>query len=114
MLKGVMHPDDARRPADAGVTAVSVLNHGGNNLDGSPAPIRVLPAVGDRVEVVDGGVRRTYLWGLAVNGQAGVENVLDILQVGIDSTLLGLGAASIEGLEPDDVFTPPDFSPLNW
>ena len=43
--------------------AVPVLNYGGNNLDGSPAPIRVLPAVGDRVEVVDGGVRRAYLWG---------------------------------------------------
>ena len=138
MLKGVMRPDDARRAADAGVTAISVSNHGGNNLDGSPAPIRVLPAVaaavGDRVEVVmDGGVRRgsdvvkavalgaravmigrAYLWGLAVNGQAGVENVLDILRAGIDSTLLGLGAASIEDLDPGDVFTPPDFSPLNW
>ena len=66
------------------------------------------------MEVVDGGVRRTYLWGLAVNGQAGVENVLDILQVGIDSTLLGMGAASVEDLDPGDVFTPPDFSPLNW
>lgn len=138
MLKGVMRPDDARRAADAGVTAISVSNHGGNNLDGSPAPIRVLPAVaaavGDRVEVVmDGGVRRgsdvvkamalgaravmigrAYLWGLAVNGQAGVENVLDILRAGIDSTLLGMGAASIEDLDPGDVFTPPDFSPLNW
>ena len=138
MLKGVMRPDDARRAADAGVTAISVSNHGGNNLDGSPAPIRVLlavaAAVGDRVEVVmDGGVRRgsdvvkavalgaravmigrAYLWGLAVNGQAGVENVLDILRAGIDSTLLGLGAASIEDLDPGDVFTPPDFSPLNW
>ena len=138
MLKGVMRPDDARRAADAGVTAISVSNHGGNNLDGSPAPIRVLPAVaaaaGDRVEVVmDGGVRRgsdvvkavalgaravmigrAYLWGLAVNGQTGVENVLDILRAGIDSTLLGLGAASTEDLDPGDVFTPPDFSPLNW
>ena len=138
MLKGVMRPDDARRAADAGVTAISVSNHGGNNLDGSPAPIRVLPAVaaavGDRVEVVmDGGVRRgsdvvkavalgaravmigrAYLWGLAVNGQTGVENVLDILRAGIDSTLLGLGAASVEDLDPDDVFTPSDFSPLNW
>lgn len=138
MLKGVMRPDDARRAADAGVTAISVSNHGGNNLDGSPAPIRVLPAVaaaaGDRVEVVmDGGIRRgsdvvkalargaravmigrAYLWGLAANGQAGVENVLDILRSGIDSTLLGLGAASVEDLDPGCLFTPPDFSPLNW
>lgn len=138
MLKGVMRPDDARRAADVGVTAISVSNHGGNNLDGSPAPIRVLPAVaaaaGDQVEVVmDGGIRRgsdvvkalalgaravmigrAYLWGLAANGQSGVENVLDILRSGIDSTLLGLGAASVEDLEPGDVFTPLDFSPSNW
>ena len=136
MLKGVMRPDDARRAADAGVTAVSVSNHGGNNLDGAPAPIRVLPAVaaaaGDRVEVVmDGGVRRgsdvvkalalgaravmigrAYLWGLAANGQAGVENVLDVLRAGIDSTLLGMGVASVEDLDPGCLFVPLDFSPL--
>ncbi len=109
MLKGVIRVDDARRAVDAGVTAISVSNHGGNNLDGTPATIRALPAiaeaVGDRVEVLlDGGVRRgsdvvkalalgaravmigrAYLWGLAANGQAGVENVLDILRGGIDS-----------------------------
>ncbi len=63
MLKGVSRVDDARRAVDAGVTAISVSNHGGNNLDGTPAPIRALPAVvdavGDQIEVVlDGGVRR--------------------------------------------------------
>ena len=63
MLKGVVRVDDARRAVDAGVTAISVSNHGGNNLDGTPATIRVLPsivaAVGTDVEVVlDGGVRR--------------------------------------------------------
>jgi heme/flavin dehydrogenase (mycofactocin system) len=138
MLKGVMRVDDARRAVDAGVTAISVSNHGGNNLDGTPAPIRVLPeiaeAVGDQVEVVmDGGVRRggdvvkalalgaravmigrAYLWGLAVNGQAGVENVLDVLRTGIDSTLLGMGVASIGDLGPADVLVPPDFSPSQW
>jgi L-lactate dehydrogenase (cytochrome) len=138
MLKGVMRVDDARRAVDAGVTAISVSNHGGNNLDSSPAPVRVLAAVadavGDEIEVVmDGGVRRggdvvkavalgaravmigrPYLWGLAANGQAGVENVLDVLRAGIDSTLLGLGAASIGDVGPDDLFVPPDFSPLDW
>ena len=103
MLKGVMRVDDAKRAVDAGVTAISVSNHGGNNLDGTPASIRALPAiaeaVGDDIEVLlDGGIRRgsdvvkalalgakavmigrAYLWGLAANGQAGVENVLDIL-----------------------------------
>ena len=135
MLKGVMRADDARRAVDAGVSAISVSNHGGNNLDSSPAPIRVLAeiaaAVGDQIEVVmDGGVRRgsdvvkaialgaravmigrSYLWGLAANGQAGVENVLDILRAGIDSTLLGLGKASIGELSPADLVIPPAFSP---
>jgi pre-mycofactocin synthase len=134
MLKGVIRVDDARRAADAGVTAISVSNHGGNNLDGTPATIRALPAVaqavGGQVEVLlDGGVRRgsdvvkavalgaravmigrAYLWGLAVNGQAGVENVLDILRGGIDSALMGLGHASIHDLTPDDVVVPPAFT----
>jgi heme/flavin dehydrogenase (mycofactocin system) len=135
MVKGIGRADEARRAVDAGATAVSVSNHGGNNLDGAPAPIRVLPevaaAVGDQIEVVmDSGIRRgsdvvkalalgakavmigrAYLWGLAVNGQAGVENVLDVLRMGIDSTLLGLGKASIGELSPDDLVIPPHFSP---
>jgi heme/flavin dehydrogenase (mycofactocin system) len=134
MLKGVMRVDDAKRAVDAGVTAISVSNHGGNNLDGTPATIRALPAiaeaVGDRIEVLlDGGVRRgsdvvkalalgakavmigrAYLWGLAANGQAGVENVLDILHDGIDSALLGLGRNSIHDLTAEDVLIPSTFS----
>jgi L-lactate dehydrogenase (cytochrome)/glycolate oxidase len=133
MLKGVMRVDDALRAVDAGVTAISVSNHGGNNLDGTPAPIRALPAiaeaVGDQIEVVlDGGIRRgsdvvkalalgaravligrAYLWGLAANGQAGVENVLDILRGGIDSALLGLGRSSIHDLSRDDLLIPEGF-----
>ena len=134
MLKGVIRVDDARQAVDAGVTAISVSNHGGNNLDGTPATIRALPAiaeaVGDQLEVLlDGGVRRggdvikalalgaravmigrAYLWGLAANGQAGVENVLDILRGGIDSALLGLGRASVQDLTSDDVVIPPGFT----
>jgi L-lactate dehydrogenase (cytochrome)/glycolate oxidase len=133
MLKGIMRVDDARRAADIGATAISVSNHGGNNLDGTPATIRALPAiaeaVGGQIEVViDGGIRRgsdvvkavalgaragmigrAYLWGLAANGQAGVENVLDILRNGIDSALLALGRASIGELTPSDVLVPPGF-----
>ena len=134
MLKGVMRVDDAQRAVDAGVSAISVSNHGGNNLDGTPATIRALPAVvdavGDQVEVLlDGGVRRgsdvvkavalgaravmigrAYLWGLAANGQAGVENVLDILRSGIDSGLLGLGHSSLKDLSPADLVIPPGFA----
>jgi L-lactate dehydrogenase (cytochrome)/glycolate oxidase len=133
MLKGVTRIDDAKRAVDAGVSAISVSNHGGNNLDGTPATIRVLPAivdaVGDRVEVLlDGGVRRgsdvvkavamgaravmigrAYLWGLAANGQAGVENVLDILRSGIDSGLLGLGHSTLKDLSRKDLVIPAGF-----
>ena len=64
MLKGVMRVDEALRAVEeVGVTAISVSNHGGNNLDGVPASVRALPAiagaVGDRAEVLlDGGIRR--------------------------------------------------------
>jgi len=134
LLKGVTRIDDAKRAVDAGVSAISVSNHGGNNLDGTPATIRLLPdiaqAVGDQVEVLlDGGVRRggdvvkalalgaravmigrAYLWGLGANGQAGVENVLDLLRSGIDACLLGLGHSSIAELSPDDLVVPPGFT----
>jgi isopentenyl diphosphate isomerase/L-lactate dehydrogenase-like FMN-dependent dehydrogenase len=133
MLKGVMRVDDAKRAVDTGVSAISVSNHGGNNVDGSPAPIRVLSAVaeavGQEVEVVmDGGIRRgsdvvkalalgaravmigrAALWGLAAAGQPGVENVLDVLRTGIDSTLLGIGRASVHELSPADVLIPAGF-----
>jgi pre-mycofactocin synthase len=134
LLKGMVRVDDAKRAVDAGVSAITVSNHGGNNLDGTPASIRCLPAiadaVGDQVEVLlDGGVRRgsdvvkavalgaravmigrAYLWGLAAEGQAGVENVLDILYSGIDSALRGLGKASVHDLVADDILVPPGFA----
>ena len=133
MLKGVMRVDDAKRAVDAGVTAISVSNHGGNNLDGTPAAIRALPAVaeavGDQVEVLmDGGIRRgadvakalalgaravmigrAYLWGLAANGEAGVGNVLDLLRDGLGSALIGLGHGSVGQLNPGDLVIPPSF-----
>ena len=134
MLKGICRIDDAKRAVDAGYSAISVSNHGGNNLDTTPASIRVLPAiaeaVGGQVEILlDGGVRRggdvvkalalgaravmigrAYLWGLAANGQAGVENVLDILRSGIDSALLGLGHSAVSELSPADVVIPDGFT----
>jgi heme/flavin dehydrogenase (mycofactocin system) len=134
MLKGVIRTDDALRAIDLGATAISVSNHGGNNLDGTPAAVRALPAVVDAVDgqlevLIDGGIRRggdvvkalalgaravmigrAHLWGLAANGQAGVENVLDILRGGIDSTLLALGRATIHDLTRADVLIPPGFS----
>jgi pre-mycofactocin synthase len=72
-------------------------------------------ARGDVVKAVALGARavmigRAYLWGLAANGQAGVENVLDILRGGIDSALLGLGHSTIHDLTPDDLVIPPGFT----
>jgi heme/flavin dehydrogenase (mycofactocin system) len=133
MLKGVIRVDDAKRAVDAGVTAISVSNHGGNNLDGTPGSIRALPAVaeavGDQVEVLlDGGIRRggdvakalalgakavmigrAYLWGLAANGQAGVENVLDLLRDGLGSAMIGLGHSSVTEFTRGDVLMPVGF-----
>src|SRR6202040_1535770 len=102
--KGILSPDDARRAADIGATAVIVSNHGGRQLDGAAASIEVLPeiarAVGAQIEViVDGGIRRgvhvlsalalgakacsvgrAYLYGLAAGGERGVKRALDILR----------------------------------
>lgn len=133
MVKGVWHPDDARRAVDIGAAAISVSNHGGNNLDGIPSPLRVLPRIRDVVGtqldiVMDGGVRRgndvikalamgadavmigrASLWGLAANGQAGVENVIDILRSGMEAALRGMGKASPKDVHRDDVMLPDDF-----
>jgi pre-mycofactocin synthase len=134
MIKGITRPDDARRAVDIGATAISVSNHGGNNLDSTPATIRCLPgvadAVGDQIEVLlDGGIRRgsdvvkalalgahavmigrAYLWGMAAGGERGVTNVIEILRQGVSETLLGLGKASIRDLSPDDVIVPDGFA----
>lgn len=134
MLKGICRVDDARHAVDAGFSAISVSNHGGNNLDTTPAAIRCLPAiadaVGDQVEVLlDGGIRRgsdvvkavalgaravmigrACLWGLAAGGQGGVENVLDVLRMGMDATLYGLGRSSVHDLGQGDVLVPEGFA----
>ncbi len=134
MVKGMTRPDDARRVVDAGATAISVSNHGGNNLDSTPATIRCLPGVvdaaGGQVEILlDGGIRRgsdvvkaialgaravmvgrAYLWGMAAAGERGVTNVLEILRSGVNETLLGLGKSSVRELSPDDIIIPAGFT----
>lgn len=125
VIKGLVRPDDARRAVDAGARAVVVSNHGGRQLDTSPATISVLPeiaaAVGDRsVVLLDGGVRRgtdvlkalclgaravllgrPVLWGLAVEGQAGVARVLELLKTELDLAMALAGCASLHDATPD-------------
>ena len=134
LVKGVYRASDARVLADLGFSGVSVSNHGGNNLDGTPSPLRalgeVVDAVGERVEVfLDGGVRRgsdvakalalgahgvlvgrAYLYGLAAAGTAGVTNVVDLLASGLRATLRGLGHATIDELGPSDLRVPAGFA----
>ena len=133
IIKGILNPEDALRLKQMGCDAIVVSNHGGRQLDGAIATMDALPAIVKAVQneipvYLDGGIRRgsdvvkavalgakavmigrAYLWGLAANGQAGVENVLDVLRGGIDSTLLGLGKASIHDLNRDDVVAPDGF-----
>lgn len=122
-VKGVMTAEDARRAADAGATAVMISNHGGRQLDFSPAPFDVLKevvdAVGDRVEVIlDGGIRRgshvlkalalgasacsagrPYLYGLAAGGEAGAAKALKILRSDVERDMALLGCASLADLD---------------
>jgi L-lactate dehydrogenase (cytochrome) len=124
LLKGVLTAADARRAADHGVDGLIVSNHGGRQLDGTPASVEALPeiadAVGDRIEVLlDGGVRRgadvvralalgaravmigrPYLYGLAVGGTAGVRRALDILAGEVDHTLALVGVPRVGDLDP--------------
>lgn len=123
VVKGITTPEDAQRAVSYGVDAIVVSNHGGNVLDGNPATISVLPsivdAVGGRAEVIfDSGVRRgsdvvkalaigadsvligrSWLWGLAAAGEAGVRAVLDVYRAQIDDTLASLGCASVRDLD---------------
>ena len=134
VVKGVHTADDARRAVDGGADAVVVSNHGGRQLDGVAATIRVLPeivsAVGDRVEVLlDGGIRRgsdvvkalclgaravligrAHAYGLAAGGGAGVTRAIDILRDDIVRTLTLLGVASTKALDRSLVDIPAEWT----
>ena len=118
-IKGILSVEDALRAAEVGASAVMVSNHGGRQLDSSPAPIEVLPeivdAVGDRMEVIlEGGVRRgvhvlkalalgatacsagrPYLFGLGAGGEAGVDRALEILRTDIERDIRILGCRNV-------------------
>jgi isopentenyl diphosphate isomerase/L-lactate dehydrogenase-like FMN-dependent dehydrogenase len=118
VLKGILHPDDARRAREREIDGIVVSNHGGRQIDGAIASIDALPAIvdeaGDAMTVLlDSGVRsgadvvkalalgaravlvgRPVLWGMALDGQAGVETVLRCLLAELDLTLALSGCTS--------------------
>ncbi len=119
LIKGIVRADDARRAVELGARGIVVSNHGGRQLDTSPATIDALPyvadAVGGRTEVyVDGGIRRgidvvkalargaravmvgrPILWGLAVDGEEGVARVLEIFRAELDLAMGLCGASTV-------------------
>jgi L-lactate dehydrogenase (cytochrome) len=133
MVKGVHIGDDARRAVDAGVDALVVSNHGGRQLDGVPATLRVLPevvaAVNGQVEVLlDGGIRRgsdvvkamclgaravlvgrAYAYGLGAGGGPGVARAIDILRADVVRTIKLLGCSSVSKLDRSYVNVPAEW-----
>lgn len=125
VVKGVLHPEDARLALRYGVDAVLVSNHGGRQLDRAPASVDALPAIADAVRgripvLLDGGIRcgadvvtalalgatavgvgRPVLWGLAAGGEDGVREVLDTLREELVHTMTLCGAASLAELGGD-------------
>ena len=125
LLKGVLHPDDARWAIDAGMDGVVVSNHGGRQVDGSIATVEALPGVVDAVDgrvpvVLDSGVRggadvfralalganavllgRPYVYGLGIAGQEGVEEVIRNFVADFDLTLGLAGCRSVDEISSD-------------
>ena len=125
LVKGILHPDDARQAVAAGADGIIVSNHGGRQLDGAPSTICVLPriadAVGNAAEIIlDSGVRRgadilkalalgaracmigkAALYGLGAGGQGGVERVLAILRQELDVAIALTGNHRAAAVRPD-------------
>ncbi|MEV8608825.1 alpha-hydroxy acid oxidase [Amycolatopsis sp. NPDC051373] len=125
LLKGVLHPEDARLAVEAGVDGLVVSNHGGRQLDTAVSTVDALPALAEAVAgqiplVLDGGVRRgtdvvkalalgatavgvgrPVVWGLAAAGEEGVTEVLERLREETDHTLALCGAATLGDLTAD-------------
>ena len=123
LLKGILHPDDARLAMNVGAAGVVVSNHGGRTLDTWPASIDALPAVVEAVDgrglvLMDGGIRRgtdvlkalalganavligrPYVYGLAVAGALGVAHVLHLLRAELEVAMALTGCATIADID---------------
>jgi (S)-mandelate dehydrogenase len=127
LIKGVLNVADAERAADLGCDGIVLTNHGGRQLDYCVAPLDVLPeiaaAVGKRLTIIiDGGFRRgtdvlkavalganaamtgrATLYGLASDGERGVQRALEVLTTEMDRTMGQLGVNSIADLGPHSI-----------
>ncbi len=125
VIKGIQHPDDAREAVKRGIDGIVVSNHGGRQVDGAIASLDALPpiaeAAGDDLAILfDSGIRsgsdvikalalgadavclgRPYIWGLALEGQAGVETVLKMILADFDLTMALSGYTEPAQLSPD-------------
>ncbi len=125
LVKGIIRGDDAVRALECGADGVVVSNHGGRQLDTSPATIRALPEIVDAMAgrgtiIIDGGIRRGTdvikclalgahavqigrppLWGLAIGGQKGVVEVLDVLRDEFDAAMALCGCRTISDITRD-------------
>lgn len=126
-IKGLQTAEDARRAKDVGASAIMISNHGGRQLDSTPAPVDCIAAmrdaVGDSIELIlDGGVRRgthilkalamgadacslgrAYLYGLGAGGQPGVERALHLLRQELQRDMTLLGCRSLSEVTPQKV-----------
>jgi isopentenyl diphosphate isomerase/L-lactate dehydrogenase-like FMN-dependent dehydrogenase len=131
LLKGLLHPDDARRAVEHGVEGLIVSNHGGRQVDGAVASLDALPAVAEAVAgraavLFDSGIRRgadvfkalalgaqavllgrPYCWGLAVGGEQGVRDVLRNLLADVELTLGLAGCATCADVRRDSLAPAP-------
>jgi lactate 2-monooxygenase len=125
VIKGIQHPDDAREAARRGIDGIVVSNHGGRQVDGAIASLDALPAIaaaaGDDLAILfDSGIRggtdalkalalgadavclgRPYIWGLALDGQAGVETVLKMVLAELDLTMALCGLTGLDEIGPE-------------
>jgi lactate 2-monooxygenase len=130
LLKGILHPDDARRALDYGIDGIVVSNHGGRQVDGAIASFDALPAIVESVAgrvpvLLDSGIRggadvfkavalgatavligRPYCYGLAIAGEAGVREVLQNFMADLDLTMGLAGCASLEEISVESVARP--------
>ncbi len=132
LLKGILHPDDARRAVDEGIDGIVVSNHGGRQVDGAIATLDALPAIVDAVDgripvLLDSGIRsgadifkalalgaravllgRPYVYGLALAGEAGVREVVTNFIADFDLTMGLAGCRSVAEIGPEALVPAPD------